>query len=102
MSVGSAIYVTAVIGLSVCELYMSYELARAVGQPATFVGAWCRTHEHPHLPHTARGRSGGIWPPAAEAFPSSMGTSARQRLQARHATSAAGRSEERRVGKECR
>jgi len=48
MSVGSAIYVTEVIGLSVCELYMSYELARAVGQPATFVEAWCRTHEHPH------------------------------------------------------
>jgi hypothetical protein len=43
MSVESAIYVTAVIGLSVCELYMSYELASAVGQPAAFVEAWCRT-----------------------------------------------------------
>jgi hypothetical protein len=35
--------------------YMSYELANAAGQLPTFVEACRTTHEHPHLPHTARG-----------------------------------------------
>src|ERR1039457_789834 len=29
---------------------------------------WRSTARHPHMPHTARGRSGRIWPPAAGTF----------------------------------
>jgi hypothetical protein len=39
MSIGSANYATAVIGLSVCELHVSYVLASAASQPPTFAEA---------------------------------------------------------------